>query len=278
VNFPGSCGTPQIVPFEPCYLAVDPRVFGGEGLLDARRFSETCGDQRDVAASQSESPRHAALDIACEFRSKGVGVHLSCQAIGDSVEDGNRNNSISHVCQEKKLPGGLKGVVSSDYGARIKKVRRGVLHLTQSQLARKLGTTQSNVAKWESGVYPPAPAQFVALGALLGETEDGSWFIKQSGVPFLGQIDLRPGGLTRQMREFEVRRSRSPASPEQDIDILWDSDFMTEVIDAVNENLKQMGKTPYDVNYPQLVVAAYNVSYYDRATLRATVKQISKIA
>jgi len=114
--------------------------------------------------------------------------------------------------------------------------------------------------------------------ASLAKDEEKLFFLRESGIPFseLGEIDLHPGGLARQMREFETKKRG--AAPELDIEVLWDPEFMEEVISAVNENLKQAGKTPDDVKYPQLVVAAYNLSYYDRAALRARVKQISKIA
>jgi repressor LexA len=59
---------------------------------------------------------------------------------------------------------------------------KDVLHLTQTEFAERLGTTQSNVAKWERGDYVPAPAQLVKIARLLAGRLEAFDFYKAAGV------------------------------------------------------------------------------------------------
>ena len=74
-----SCRTLPRLPLEAPNFPVNAGVFLGKGLLDSARSAVTVRHHANVGPAEVESTGHAVLKIAGELRSKGVGVHISCQ-------------------------------------------------------------------------------------------------------------------------------------------------------------------------------------------------------
>lgn len=68
------------------------------------------------------------------------------------------------------------------WAEKIKAVRQR-LGFNQAQFAERMGTTQSNISKWENGEYKPSPEQFMRLSRMaVGEVES-LLFMELGGVP-----------------------------------------------------------------------------------------------
>jgi SOS-response transcriptional repressor LexA len=55
--------------------------------------------------------------------------------------------------------------------------------MNQARFAEVLGTTQSNVSKWEKGAYPPSPELFIKISELLHGRAEALFFLEEAGVP-----------------------------------------------------------------------------------------------
>lgn len=68
------------------------------------------------------------------------------------------------------------------WAGKIREARR-LLGVNQERFAELLGVSQSNVSKWEGGVYPPSPELFIKLAELLKGRAESLYFYEQAGVP-----------------------------------------------------------------------------------------------
>lgn len=86
------------------------------------------------------------------------------------------------------------------------------LKLSQQEVADRLSTTQSNVAKWEGGAYKPSPEHWMDLARLAEGQPESIVFMERAGVPtsfFMakGSKGMIPTAIAEDaVREAERRR------------------------------------------------------------------------
>lgn len=66
--------------------------------------------------------------------------------------------------------------------ARIRRCRKEVLHVSQRELATRLGVTAVAVGKWERGICLPSLDQAVGLSKALGMDVNGFIIQRKEGV------------------------------------------------------------------------------------------------
>lgn len=123
---------------------------------------------------------------------------------------GYKNNSISHeVSQGESVSVGPSSKPA--WAEQITNVRKR-LKLSQEKLAEALSTSQSNVAKWETGAYKPSPEHWMGLARLSEGEPESLAFMERAGVPssfFMkgGSKGMIPTAIAEDaVREAERRR------------------------------------------------------------------------
>lgn len=101
-------------------------------------------------------------------------------------------------------------------GKRIRE-RRKQLHLTQNDLAEKLGTSQKQIYKYESGENDPTAGVLMRLAYELETTAD--WLLgltEISGRPLRGEGDLSE----QEVELLELYRSKAPDDRRKVLDVI----------------------------------------------------------
>jgi transcriptional regulator with XRE-family HTH domain len=243
-----SCRTLTALPLEAVNLAFDPGVFNRQGPLYAGRFAEPVRHERDVAARQAKAPGNAALEVARKFRPESVAIHLSCEAISDSVDyriddnaDTIRCQHKNHMAAEEKEP--------PLWPLRLRALKAKLGYTRQSDFAAALDTRQGVVSTWLSGESRPVPEAFIRI-AKLASGEDRVFFLKEAGIPMdaslgygLGvvRIDKDRAKLlpTTQLKKQKDGRSSRPA-PES----FFDPDLLMSILESINTGLRKRGEPP----------------------------------
>ncbi|MDR3797982.1 MAG: helix-turn-helix transcriptional regulator [Terracidiphilus sp.] len=138
---------------------------------------------RSAIFLQPEFNGNSTVDSAQQLFSKNLRAnHLSCCRHAVALH-GDKNIPIPIIVKGKFVPVTQEKLEGNALAETIRRVRKKeVLGITQAELAEKLGTSQSNVAKWERGDYRPSPEQLVHLARLLGGRVESLFFYKEAGV------------------------------------------------------------------------------------------------
>jgi SOS-response transcriptional repressor LexA len=154
-------------------------------------------DVRSAVFLESQLAGDAGVDPAKEFGSvelRGRVLpfrHSSRFPIGPKLVPCCRNTVAVHGQQNIPIPIFVKEIIVCAtkanalpvWAEKIRDARSNLLGMNQSRFAEVLGVTQSNVSKWESGSYPPAPDMFVKMGELLKGRVESIYFFEQAGLP-----------------------------------------------------------------------------------------------
>jgi SOS-response transcriptional repressor LexA len=100
-----------------------------------------------------------------------------------------------------------------EWAEKIRNARKEVLKLEQSRFAELLGVSQSNVSKWEHGIYPPAPEVFVKIAELLKGRVESFYFYEQAGLPteyFEGSGTFGDRQFAKQFAEKQIEVVQIP--------------------------------------------------------------------
>jgi transcriptional regulator with XRE-family HTH domain len=198
--------------------------------------------------------------------------HLSCCRNTDA-EYGDKNIPNPILVKGESLPSASKSgprATSPGLATRIKLARRA-LNLTQIELGERLGTTQSNVAKWERGDYQPMPEHLVQIARLLAGNTEALYFYRQAGIPdsfFANESAPMPEVLDRTSRN----EKRQQSSLRQGVD----RELLIQSIVMLNQVLEKTGrKITNHLTYATLVADIYEASHRAGRLTSAMVEQFS---
>jgi transcriptional regulator with XRE-family HTH domain len=132
---------------------------------------------------QAEFPSNPAIDTPDELLpvDRRADPVFCCGDIVAGHET--KDYSKSHICQEETLTKRHISAGNNTLPEKLKHARKDLLKLTQAELAEKLGTSQSGIAKWEKGEHRPLPQQFVKIARLLAGKMEALYFYSEAGVP-----------------------------------------------------------------------------------------------
>jgi SOS-response transcriptional repressor LexA len=104
---------------------------------------------------------------------------------------------------------------------KIKSARKELLKMSQLQFSNRLGVSQSNVSKWESGQLEPESQHLMRLANLLSGKVESFYFLEEAGVPsgfFMGDPKYAEGVLPS-----EIASASAPPTPFYQVPLLRDS-------------------------------------------------------
>lgn len=180
---------------------LNPPHFGMHGFLHARGGSLAAYHPAYVGApalSETKLPGHACEKAALKIKAIGseavklCGGHLFWCGTGGAAM-GVRIIPNPIIKQGKSVPRSNPEVAPA-WAAQILALRKR-LGMSQQVFAETLRTSQSNVAKWETGRYRPAPEQFMSLAALAEGSVDSLAFMLHGGVPERFFTEHGPEGM-----------------------------------------------------------------------------------
>ena len=203
----------------PRYRTVDPREFRLKRLLHPRRPSLAESYTTDVGAFEPETAGNPAKEAELKFESNEVRVcHLSCESHNVAL-DSPKNYSYVNICQGESVAF-AEPTLSRTLAEKIQSVRKSVLKMSQLQLSNRLGVSQSNVSKWESGTLRPETQHLMALANLLKNDVSQFYFMEAAGVPsgfFSDDPRYSEGNLPSEIL------STQPPEPQFQVPLLRDS-------------------------------------------------------
>lgn len=180
-----SCRQLSIFPFEAQHRAIYPRHFRLQRCMHSRRFALAERNTPHMRASivlELKVPCDPAIQTGEHLESIKVGRNHLPFSSHNVAFDSPKNYSSMNFCQGENVAR-EKPKETMELKDRIKEVRHKVLRLTQAQLSNRLGISQSNVAKWETGQLKPEAQHLMRLAALLGDKIESFYFLEEAGVP-----------------------------------------------------------------------------------------------
>jgi len=228
-----SCRTLPRLPLEAPNFPVNAGVFLGKGLLDSARSAVTVRHHANVGPAEVESTGHAVLKIAGELRSKGVGVHISCQrnrASRNCVPLEVQPYSRSFAMSRENRATALNILQEGALAQRIKALRKG-MGLKQAELASLCGVTQVSISQWESlnpeRTSVPTSKALIKLSELAPEADRQWWrdlAVGQAGFEGINILEaprltspLRSIPLIKHPKQVATLASFSPAEVERNL-------------------------------------------------------------
>jgi DNA-binding transcriptional regulator YiaG len=220
--------------------------------LDTRRTAFTIsntGNVRATARSEAELRRDPAVNPP----EKALAIDVRCNHLfwcrNDDAVYGIKNIPIPIPVKKKVQGVPVEKHEPKILGEKIKAARgTGLLNLTQVEFAERMETTQSNVAKWEKGVYAPSPQQLVRLARLLAGRPESLYFYEQAGVApsFFTDETAKMPALLRDTKTIN------------DLSIAyWDPEMMEFVILAVHQELKKRGRKMSAQRLAKIIILVY---------------------
>lgn len=178
---------------ETANLAIDPRVFALERILDTRRPPQPVRYEADMGAAESQLPCNAALNVPGELRPESVGIHVvwgernAVSLTSEKVKDTyiSVKNNVRILSRAERL---------ATIAAKLKDLRKE-RRLGQAALAELCGVSRVQVSRWEHALDLPAAKALLKLADLFPESERQWWrdqASEQAGFALQSSPEIRP--------------------------------------------------------------------------------------
>ena len=186
---------------EPFNSSVDTGKLRLQRRLHSRRLPLASGNASDVRptiGAQLQLASNPAVKPGLQLESVEMGSnrHLPCTSHAVAVDLFENDSYVNH-CQgeivRKPSP-----VQLPELARRLKAARTEILKLSQRQFSNRIGASQSNISKWESGALIPEPEYLLKLSTILQGKLEGLYFIEAAGVP-QAYLDGRGGYASGQL-------------------------------------------------------------------------------
>src|SRR4051812_16682361 len=166
--------------------------FTGESVFDALGSSGPHRNAEHMGAAEAELSGGAGDDTAIERKLSQFPLRRGMLRCNLVAWHGNENIPIPMDVKSKMAT--APKIDKPKWSLAIEAARKRA-GLNQAQFAQRLGTTQSNVSKWESGAYQPTPDIYLQIAGMAAP-EDANFFF-----------------VLAKLQPEQVERLRIPAAP-----------------------------------------------------------------